>query len=69
MNIFQICLSYLEVDELTVFFDIIISLNYVGQECSLNRTPKKRAFSILPGPVIIAITPEEVNIFQISPFN
>ena len=41
---------------------------YFGKKCGLNRTRKKQAFFILPGRFQIAITPEEMNIFQIGLF-
>ena len=66
INIFQVGIFYLKVDELTVL--LTPKTKYFGQECALHRTQKKRAFFILPGRVQIAITPEEVNIFQICLF-
>ena len=65
MNIPRIGLFYLKVDELTVF--VMYNNEYFNLECALYHTPKKPAFLSL-GRFQSAVTPEEINIFQIGLF-
>ena len=55
--IFQICILYLKIDELSVV--LIYNITYFGQELALHRTPEKQTF--LSGPYNCQIQNSQIS--------